>query len=242
MAEILPRSGAGPTTQRERILDAARSLFASRGFETVTMAEIAELAGVARATVFNHFGSKGALVEAITEGVLEFYALLLENALADTRTSTPALVRALFDTMGFGIEQFHGFYRGVFREIMKIQVGLLEGGAAASARERALAKVERLIARGQERGELSRDFAANDLAVAIDSLANGTINHWLYEDTSGPLRERMRRAADVFLGPVASLDLPAEAEPFPGLLPPAQELPTAPMAIPLQRARNRRRK
>jgi hypothetical protein len=108
--------------------------------------------------------------------VLDAWAGMLENALADETTSTPTLVRALFDHMGLGIEQFHGFYRGVFREIMKIQVGLLEGGAAASARERALAKVERLIARGQERGELSRDFAANDLAVAIEGLANGTIN------------------------------------------------------------------
>ena len=133
MAEILPRRGPDPLPQRSRILDAACSLFASRGFETVTMAEIAELAGVARATVFNHFGSKGALVEAITESVFAYYALLLDNALSDTRASTPSLVRALFDTMGFGIEQFHGFYRGVFREIMKIQVGLAEGGAALSS-------------------------------------------------------------------------------------------------------------
>jgi AcrR family transcriptional regulator len=242
MAEILPRRSPGPLGQRERILEAARSLFASRGFETVTMAEIADLAGVARATVFNHFGSKGALVEAITEGVFEFYALLLENAWADARTSTPTLVRALFDTMGFGIEQFHAFYRGVFREIMKIQVGLVEGGAAAKARARALAKLEKLVARGQAREDLSRDFEASDLAVAIDSLANGTINHWLYEDTSGSLRERMLRAAGVFLGPVASLGASAQAEPFPDLLPPANAQPTAPAAIPQQRARNRRRR
>jgi len=242
MAEILPRTGPGPLSQRERILEAARSLFASRGFETVTMAEIAGLAGVARATVFNHFGSKGALIEAITEGVFGYYALMLEGALADTRTSTPALVRALFDAMGFGIEQFHGFYLGVFREIMKIHVGLVEGGAAAEAREHALAKLERLVARGQARGDLSRDFAASDLAVAIDSLANGTINHWLYEDTSGSLRDRMRRAAEVFLGPVASIGLASPAESLPNLLPPANAQPKAPVAIPLQRARNRRRK
>jgi hypothetical protein len=142
--------------------------------------------------------------------------------------------------MGFGIEQFHGFYRGVFREIMKIQVGLAEGGAAAKARKHALAKLERLLARGQERGDLARDFAASDLALAIDSLTNGTIDHWLYEDTSGSLRERMRRAADIFLGAVASLGLTTKAESLPDLLPPADELPTAPVAIPLQRARNRR--
>src|SRR5262245_21736419 len=115
------------SAQRVRILDAARALFAVRSFEAVTMAEIADLAGVARATVFNHFGSKGALVEAITEGVFDHWAALLDRALADERSSTPALVRALFDLMGLGIESFHAFYRGVFREIMRLQVGLEEG-------------------------------------------------------------------------------------------------------------------
>lgn len=238
---MLPLRLPGPLTQRERILEAAQSLFASQGFETVTMAEIAKRAGVVRATVFNHFGSKGALIEAITERVFNFYALLLDNALADTRASTPTLVRALFDTMGAGIEQFHGFYRGVFREIMKIQVGLEEGGTAALARDRAHSLLQRLIARGQERGDLSREFAASDLAVAFDGLSNGTINHWLYEDTSGALRDRMRRTAEIFLGPVASSGLPANPQPLPDLLPPGLAQPAAP-AVPLQHARNRRRK
>jgi AcrR family transcriptional regulator len=201
--------------QRSRIVDAALALFGSRGFDAVTMADVAEQAGVARATVFNHFGSKHALVEAIVEGVLDYWAGMLERALADERTSTPTLVRALFDHMGFGIEQFHGFYRGVFREIVKIQVGLEEGGEAARARSRALERLERLLARGQERGELARGIEPADLACAFDSLANGTITHWLYDDTSGSLRERMGRSAEVFLGRVAAAG--GRPEPLPDL-------------------------
>src|SRR5262245_46297981 len=208
--DLLPLRALGPPTQRDRILEAAQSLFGSRGFESVTMAEIAKHAGVAGATVFNHFGSKGALVEAITERVFAFYQLLLNSAWADTKSSTPALVRALFDAMGSGIEQFHGFYHGVFREIMKIQVGLEEGGAGSRARDQAHEKLEQLLARGHERGDLSRELAAADLAVAFDSLANGTINHWLYEDTSGSLRERMRRSAEVLLAPVAAASTQAD--------------------------------
>lgn len=242
MVDILPGRRPGALPQRERILDAARSLFATRGFETVTMAEIASVAGVARATVFNHFGSKGALVEAITESVFDYYSLLIDNALADTRTSTPTLVRALFDTMGLGIEQFHGFYRGVFREIMKLQVGLAEGGPAARAREGALARLEQLIARGQSRGEIAPDVAARDVAVAIDGLSNGTISRWLYEDTAGSLQERMRRAAEILLAPVATRANASPAEAFPNLLPPLAQAPPAPLALPLQRARNRRRR
>ncbi|HET6304380.1 MAG TPA: TetR/AcrR family transcriptional regulator [Myxococcota bacterium] len=225
--------------QRGRIVDAALALFGSRGFDAVTMTEVAEQAGVARATVFNHFGSKHALVEAIIEGVLAYWAGMLERALADEKTSTPTLVRALFDHMGSGIEQFHGFYRGVFREIVKIQVGLEEGGEAARARERALERLERLLARGQERGELAGAVGPTDLACAFDSLANGTITHWLYDDTSGSLRERMGRAAEVFLGRVAAAG--DRSEPLPDL-----SVPTAWISrhrpTPLPRARARRKR
>ncbi|MCZ6465406.1 MAG: TetR/AcrR family transcriptional regulator [Proteobacteria bacterium] len=188
--------------QGMRILEAARDLFAGRGFDEVTMAEIADRAGVARATVFNHFGSKHALVEAITESVLVFYEQMLDSALADTERSTPDLVRELFDTMGAGIELARRFYRGAFREIAKLQLGFDEGGPGQRSREAALEQIAKLLARGQERGELSRDHSPGDLAYAMDSLSHGTIIHWLYDDASDSLRERMRRSAEVLLGPV----------------------------------------
>ena len=232
---MLPKRDRNRQDQRERILDAARALFASRGFDAVTMGEIAERAGVVRATVFNQFGSKGALVEAITAGVLDVWAAMLERALADEKTSTPTLVRALFDHMGLGIEQFHGFYRGVFREIMKIQVGLDEGGLAEQASARADERLARLIARGQQRGDLSRDFETADLVSAFSSLTNGTITRWLYEETAGSLRERMNRAAEILLRPVAQGEAGAEA--FPELFPAQAWLPPA---SPRSRAPRRR--
>jgi AcrR family transcriptional regulator len=209
--------------QRRRILEAARLLFATRGLEQVVMAEVADAAGVARATVFNYFPSKHALVEAITEETFAYYRGMLERALADTRASTPALVRALFLHMGMGIETFHPFYRGIFREIVRIQVGLDEGGAAQRMREEALGLLRALLARGQDRGELSREHAVEDLAAAFDALSNGTIVHWLYEDTSGSLRERMRRAAEIFLRPVAA-SAEASDEPLPDLSLPESEV------------------
>lgn len=189
--------------QRQHVVDVARALFAAEGADGVTMAQVAEAAGVARATVFNYFGSKHALIESITEEVLDYYGLILDKALADETTPTPELLRALFRVMGHGIEEDARFYRGAFREIAKIRLGLDEGSAAQHAAEQALARLVKLLARGQERGELSGEHRPEDLASAFDSLVNGTITQWLYDEVSEPLHDRMARVGEVFLGQVA---------------------------------------
>lgn len=189
--------------QRARIVRTARRLLAEHGPDDVTMAEIARAAGVARATVFNHFGSKRALIESITEEVLARYGELLENGIADRSTPTPALVRALFELMGAGIEDDRRFYRAMFREIARLTLGLDEGGPGQLARQAALDRLVQLLTRGQARGEISTEHQPEDLAIAFDGLVFGTITHWLYDDASEELRVRMQRAAEVFLGRVA---------------------------------------
>jgi AcrR family transcriptional regulator len=57
------RSGRrpGPTTTPEQILDAARSLFAERGYPGTTVRAVAELAGVNAALVHHYFSTKDQL-------------------------------------------------------------------------------------------------------------------------------------------------------------------------------------
>lgn len=205
------------SAQRARILDAARVLFSEQGPDSVTMADIASEAGVARATVFNHFGSKTALLEAITEEVISDYDTLVQNALAARDPTVPELVRALFEFMGEGVESHRRFHRAVFREIAKLTLGLDEGGPGQVVRQSALAHLVELFERGQQRGEISCDHQAVDLAMAFDSLVFGTITHWLYDDESESLRVRMRRAADVYLGGISleSADLGESPRPLP---------------------------
>jgi len=179
------------------------------------MAEVAAAAGVSRATVFNHFGSKHALVEAVTGAVFEGYEGILENAVAARKTPVPVLVRELFELMGRGIESDRRFYRTVFREIARVNLGLEEGGLAQQARQRAIERLIHLLTRGQARGELLTTLDVEDLAVAFDSLVFGTISHWLYDDSSEPLDRRMLCAANIFLGPVAT----ASADDFEGPVP-----------------------
>jgi AcrR family transcriptional regulator len=55
-----------PST-RDRILDAAEGLFATRGFSGTAMRDIAARVGLNPASLYNHFSSKQALYEAVLE-------------------------------------------------------------------------------------------------------------------------------------------------------------------------------
>ena len=197
------RRARNRAAQRQRILEGARTLFAARGLDSVTMAEVAAEAGVSRATVFNHFGSKRALIEGITVEVLEQYQTELDRTLADRESPTADQIRHLFVFMGEGIEQQPDFHQTIFRELARMLVGLDEGGPGHAARKRNLDSMLQIVTRGQARGEITRAHRAEDLAGAIDGVVFGTITHWLYDDPSEPLGARMLRAAEVLLAPVA---------------------------------------
>lgn len=51
--------------RRREILDAAKTLFETNGYDATTMARIAEMAEVSTPTVFNYFGSKDELIVAM---------------------------------------------------------------------------------------------------------------------------------------------------------------------------------
>jgi AcrR family transcriptional regulator len=76
----MPRTGerGGPQT-RARIREVANRLFLERGYDAVTVAEVAREAGVSSVTVFNHFPRKEDLFLDRTEDAIE----LLRSAVRD---------------------------------------------------------------------------------------------------------------------------------------------------------------
>lgn len=82
---MMPRSRemseAARAASRERILDAARSLFAERGFAACRVADVARRAGMSPGNVYWHFDSKEAILRAIlTEGFDSLEAMTAEVA------------------------------------------------------------------------------------------------------------------------------------------------------------------
>jgi AcrR family transcriptional regulator len=71
--EELPLLGTSPpgradaARNREKVLSAARRLFAERGVSNVTIEEVARAAGVGKGTVFHRFGDRAGLVMALVD-------------------------------------------------------------------------------------------------------------------------------------------------------------------------------
>lgn len=72
-----PLSGKAAT--QERILQAATSLFLEQGYEQTTVAQVAERAGVSRATVFWHFSDKAGLFREAFNRLVEPFRRSIEQ-------------------------------------------------------------------------------------------------------------------------------------------------------------------
>lgn len=85
--------------RREQLIDVGRKLFADKGFEAVTIEEIAAKAGVSKPVVYEHFGSKDGLYAVIVDREMNILLGMVSDSL--TATEPRALLeqagRALFD-------------------------------------------------------------------------------------------------------------------------------------------------
>lgn len=89
---------------RAQVIEAARSLFSARGFDAVTIAEIAEKAGVSASGIYANFKSKEGLLHAMMEQALfgsRYRAALAQYALeldpVRQISSTATIARAVYE-------------------------------------------------------------------------------------------------------------------------------------------------
>lgn len=88
-------NGTLPSARRERLLDAAITLFADRGYAAVSMEEIGAQAGIAGPSVYHHFSSKQQLLGAAMARGDEWLRYEMHHALRGATEPALALERLL---------------------------------------------------------------------------------------------------------------------------------------------------
>lgn len=77
------RAGRRPSTTQDHITEVALELFATRGFDDVSVDDVAAAAGISRRTLFRYFSSKNAIPWADFDAHLDHLRDLLDAAPSD---------------------------------------------------------------------------------------------------------------------------------------------------------------
>ncbi|MDX1504403.1 MAG: TetR/AcrR family transcriptional regulator [Spongiibacter sp.] len=175
--------------RQEEIIRAARKVFEKQGYESSTIADIAEEVGVVEGTVLHYFKTKRALMAKVIE---EFYSDITA-------------------TMELGVSRIHGT-RNRIRYVIHTHMSFLHDNAdlctvilneSRGSQTELLDKVHKLnkrytnvvvtiVREGKENGEIA-EFAS---PILVRNVVFGAIEHYLWDLVSGTRREDIDDISD----------------------------------------------
>lgn len=178
---------------RERLLDAARELFAHEGLH-VSLNDIAHHAGVGVGTAYRRFANKEEVIDALFEEGLENIARAAEEALAEPDAWT-GLVQFLDRSLSM---QFGD--RGLNQIMNDPSLGHDRVG---EARDRIAPLMEQLVARAKAQGVVREDLDQTDIIfmqVGLSAIMDSsrTIEPRLYKRYLGIYLDGIRTDQDSF--------------------------------------------
>lgn len=154
-----------PDDTRARILDAARRQCEDSGLRRTTMDDIARRAGLARVTLYRHFQSKEAIVQAVVLGEVERFFAALDAAIAPHRRAGERLVEGFAFALRF--LSAHPLLQRLLRTEPESVLPYLTGASPVVSTARA-AVVERLADRELDDPLRPRDAeAAAEVVVRV---------------------------------------------------------------------------
>ena len=175
---------------RAAIMKAARASFAAAGVNGATMDQIAEAADVSRATLFNYFASKVAIIAALVEQLDTDFIALIESYRGQ-RQSTADRILGIFTESGRNLER-----RG---EAVRFLVGISEQSWGDQPGIDRLARLTEAFLRLLEDESVSDVRTDADVRVLGEMLVSvyiGIIHNWRMLD-SYPLEARLHAAATI---------------------------------------------
>lgn len=138
--KVPPRVRMSGQERREQLLDVGRKLFADKGFEAVSVEEIAAKAGVSKPVVYEHFGGKEGLYAVVVDREMNHLLDSVSEAL------TAGSARALLEQAGMALFNYIDAYPDGFRILVRDSPVSQQTGSFASLIVDVAAQVEHLLA------------------------------------------------------------------------------------------------
>jgi AcrR family transcriptional regulator len=134
----------------QRLLAAAAAAFAERGADDVSLEEIARRAGVGIGTLYRHFPTRQALLEAVYHDQVDALEVLVAELLQSDSPGA-ALAEWLAALMAFG------------KAKRSLTAAMLDSELLSSCKEMLHAATDTLLARAQQAGAVRADVQGTDV-------------------------------------------------------------------------------
>ena len=131
--------------RREQLLNVGRKLFAEKGFETVTVEEIAAKAGVSKPVVYEHFGGKEGLYAVVVDRETNYLLDSISQALVGSRNDG-ASARGLVEQAGLALFDYIDSNPQGFRILVRDSPVTAQTGSFASLMVDIATQVEDVLA------------------------------------------------------------------------------------------------
>lgn len=211
---MVPTLASEPLSRRDRkhrqtlehLARTAGALFADRGYEAVTMEQIASAADVAKGTLYNHFPVKEAVLAYWIHLELAEHLAMLPGQLA----ARPGFAEGALYMLGQSANwcETHTDYLAPYLRFRFLAIGTAPSPSRESEQLSDMADTFGwLIRRGQTSGEIRNDLDPTRLTIAFHHLYLGAMLRWL-ADPRLKLRKEFAGAVDLFLHGAA---VPAKA-------------------------------
>lgn len=201
MPSIEEPTNARSRRTRQAVLDAARAILDEEGFDALTMAAIAERAGVTRAGVYLHFDSVPAVVAELFDHVAEVEGL--EESMARV-WDAPDSVAAL-DAWAAHLSEYHSRLLTIDRALH--QAAPTDDAAAAHCEKLSQEQMDncvRLAKWLRKEKKLARPWTASTAADMLYGLVSSESISRLTVDRGWTKRQLGKRLADLLKGSLTS--------------------------------------
>jgi AcrR family transcriptional regulator len=164
--------------KRRLILDAAVRVFASQGFHTCRVSDIADEARVAYGLVYHYFSSKEEILDTL---FLERWGVMLQ-AIAEADANHPSPEAKLRAIASFIIDSYRHD-----PELMKVIIVEVTRAANTFGRthlgkiREAYAKIAGIVARAQEQGYFRREVTPEFAAQAFYGCIEQVLTSWIFD-------------------------------------------------------------
>ena len=164
-----------PRDREREILRAAIRVFATQGYHKSKVGEVAAEAGVAYGLVYHYFGSKESLLETIFRRTWK-QMLRFVQEIEESDTTSQEQLRAIAALVLRSWRLDPELVGVLVREVTRSPQLQNEVDEIAHA----FAALERIVARGQERGELRRDLDARLASWAFYGALEEILTGWVF--------------------------------------------------------------